>query len=75
MKQHIIAQMECVTQTIFADVPRLSNHRNKVHLVIKGDKAVKRAVKTGCTVEKNIEITDGLESGEKVVKDWTKVEE
>ena len=43
--------------------------------VLSGDKAVKRAVKTGCTVEKNIEITDGLESGEKVVKDWTKVEE
>ena len=43
--------------------------------VLKGDKTVKRVVKTGSTVEKNIEIIDGLESGEKVVKDWTKVEE
>lgn len=43
--------------------------------VLKGDKVVKRVVKTGSTVEKNIEIVDGLESGEKVVKDWTKVEE
>ena len=43
--------------------------------VLKGDKVVKRVVKTGCTVEKNIEITDGLESGEKIVKDWKKVEE
>ena len=43
--------------------------------VLKGDKVVKRVVKTGCTVEKTIEITDGLESGEKIVKDWKKVEE
>ena len=43
--------------------------------VLSGDKPVKRAVKTGYTTEKSVEIIDGLESGEKVVKDWTKVEE
>ena len=43
--------------------------------VFDGSKAVKRPVKIGSTIEKNVEILDGLESGEKVVKDWKSVEE
>jgi hypothetical protein len=44
MKSHIIAQMECVTQTILTNVPRLGHHRDQIHLVIEGHEAIEHLV-------------------------------
>ncbi len=43
--------------------------------VLKNNVPSKRDVKTGYSSNNQIEITDGLESGEKLIKDWRKAEE
>ena len=42
--------------------------------VMQNDAPVKRTVQTGYFRNNEVEITDGLESGENIVKDWRKVE-